>query len=79
MTAEEMRSVAEQAFNAGVKFGYKKGIEDRLWRNWGNWVISEVRCPVCLEYFDTDCYSKEEMDKCPNCGSDMRAKEGEEK
>lgn len=46
---------------------------------WGKWVISEVRCPECLEYFDADCYSKEEMDKCPNCGADMRPKEGDEK
>lgn len=36
------------------------------------WIISEVRCPYCLEYFDTDCYSKEEMNKCPNCGALMK-------
>lgn len=39
---------------------------------WGKWIISEVRCPHCLKYFDTDCYSTEEMDKCPCCGADMR-------
>lgn len=50
--------------------------EERPQNKWGKWVISEVRCPECLEYFDTDCYSKEEMNKCPNCGADMR-KEGE--
>lgn len=45
-------------------------------REWGKWVISEVRCPECLEYFDPEGFSKEEMDKCPNCGADMR-KEGD--
>lgn len=39
---------------------------------WGKWVISEIRCPNCLEYFLTDCYSTEELKKCPNCGADMR-------
>ena len=43
----------------------------------GKWVISEIRCPNCLEYFQTDCYSTEELNKCPNCGADMR-KEGAE-
>lgn len=38
----------------------------------GKWVISEIRCPNCLEYFQTDCYSTEELKKCPNCGADMR-------
>lgn len=39
---------------------------------WGEWVISEIRCPNCLEYFQTDCYSTEELNKCPNCGAQMR-------
>lgn len=38
---------------------------------WGKWVISEIRCPNCLEYFQTDCYSMGELDKCPNCGAKM--------
>lgn len=38
----------------------------------GKWIISEIRCPDCLEYFQTDCYSIEELKKCPNCGADMR-------
>lgn len=42
--------------------------------DWGKWVISEVRCPECLEYFDPEGFSKEEMDKCPSCGADMRKK-----
>ena len=44
---------------------------------WGKWVISEIRCPECLEYYDPDCYSKEELNKCPNCGADMRKGESE--
>lgn len=44
---------------------------------WGEWIVSEVRCSKCLEYFDTDCYAKGELDKCPSCGADMRRKEGE--
>ena len=44
--------------------------------NWGRWVISEIRCPNCLEYFDTDCYSTGELNKCPSCGAKM--KEGAE-
>lgn len=39
---------------------------------WGKWVISEIRCPNCLEYFDTDCYSTGELNKCPNCGAEMK-------
>ena len=39
---------------------------------WGKWVISEIQCPICLEYFQTDCYSTEELNKCPNCGAGLR-------
>ena len=39
---------------------------------WGKWNVYEIRCPECLEYFNTDCYSKEELNKCPNCGADLR-------
>ena len=39
---------------------------------WGKWVVSEIQCPNCLAYFLTDCYSKEELNECPNCGADMR-------
>lgn len=41
-------------------------------RDWGKWVISEIQCPNCLEYFQTDCYSTEELKKCPTCSADMR-------
>ena len=36
------------------------------------WIVTEVKCPECLEFFQTDCYSREEMSKCPCCGADMR-------
>lgn len=39
---------------------------------WGKWVISEIRCPNCLEYFDTGCYSKGELNKCPSCGTKLK-------
>lgn len=45
--------------------------KERPQGKWGKWVISEIRCPNCLEYFLTDCYSKEELKKCPNCGAKM--------
>ena len=40
-------------------------------RSYGKWIISVVRCPYCLEYFDTDAYGEGELDKCPCCGKDM--------
>ena len=39
---------------------------------WGKWVVSEIQCPNCLEYFLTDCYSTEELNKCPCCNAKMR-------
>lgn len=47
-------------------------VEERPQSKWGKWVISEIWCPDCFEYFQTDCYSTEELKKCPNCGADMR-------
>lgn len=44
--------------------------------DWGKWIISEIQCPNCFEYFETDCYSKEELKKCPNCGAKMIFKGG---
>lgn len=46
--------------------------EERPQGTWGKWVVTEIHCPECLEYFVPDCYSKEELNKCPNCGADMR-------
>ena len=35
----------------------------------------KVRCPYCLEYFDTDAFDEGALDKCPNCGAGIRQKE----
>lgn len=43
---------------------------------WGEWIITEIQCPNCLEYFQTDCYSMEELKECPCCGAEMRVREG---
>lgn len=48
-----------------------KVLEERPQGDWGKWIIAEIQCPNCFEYFDTDCYSKGELNKCPNCGADM--------
>lgn len=55
-----------------------KCIYERPQGQWGKWVISEIRCPICLEYFQADCYSTEELNKCPSCGADMRGDENEQ-
>lgn len=39
---------------------------------WGKWIISEIQCPNCLGYFQTNCFSSEELKKCPNCGATMK-------
>lgn len=44
---------------------------------WSKWIISEIRCPNCLEYFDPEWYSAEELKKCPNCGAKMKGGERE--
>lgn len=69
----------QQAIKEGFANGYEmaKSKFERPQGEWGKWVISEIRCPNCLEYFQTDCYSTEELKKCPNCGvqMDMRGEE----
>ena len=47
-------------------------LEDKPQGEWGKWVITEIQCPTCFGYFETDCYSTEELQKCPDCGADMR-------
>ena len=42
---------------------------------WGKWIISEIQCPSCFEYFDTDCYSTEELKKCPICDAKLIGEE----
>lgn len=39
---------------------------------WDKWIIAEIQCPNCFEYFETDCYSTGELNKCPNCGASMK-------
>lgn len=43
----------------------------------GEWIIAEIRCPLCLEYFDPECYSKKELVHCPICGARLKTKEGD--
>ena len=51
----------------------KETIDDlRPQGKWGKWIITEIQCPTCFGYFETDCYSTEELKKCPNCGADMK-------
>ena len=49
-----------------------KALEERAQGEWGKWIIAEIQCPNCFEYFETDCYSTEELNKCPNCGAKMK-------
>ena len=66
------------------KEGYKQAIIDgktnfsSMQNKWGNWIISEIRCPNCLEYFDTDCYSMGELKKCPVCDAKLIGEEENE-
>lgn len=41
---------------------------ERPQSKWGKWIITEIRCPICLEYFQPDYYSMEELNECPSCG-----------
>ena len=40
--------------------------------NWGKWIVSKVECPHCCECFNPNNYSKEELNRCPCCGTVMR-------
>lgn len=46
--------------------------EERPQGEWGKWIIAEIQCPNCFEYFEADYYSTEELYKCPCCGANMR-------
>lgn len=62
----------EDALNF-VKLEDGKYLEvERSQGKWGKWVITEIQCPNCLEYFLTDCYSTEELNKCPSCNAKMK-------
>lgn len=50
-------------------------VEERPQGYWGKWIISEVQCPNCFEYFEIDCYSEGELNKCPNCRAQMKKEE----
>jgi hypothetical protein len=65
-TIKSLQTVAIDVSDGFVVFERK-----RPQGEWGKWIISEIRCPYCLEYYDPDCYSKEELNKCPNCGASM--------
>ena len=63
------------------KEGYKQAIIDgktnfsSMQGKWGKWIISEIRCPNCLGYFDTDCYSMGELKRCPVCDAKLIGEE----
>ncbi len=48
-----------------------RAIADGERPHYGKWIVSEVRCPYCLEYFDTDAYNEGDLEICPCCGQDM--------
>ena len=45
--------------------------EERSQGEWGKWIITEIRCPNCLTYFQADVYATEELNRCPICSADM--------
>lgn len=52
-----------------------KALKERPQGEWGKWIITEVQCPNCFQYFETDCCSIEELNKCANCEADMKGEE----
>ena len=75
LTESEVQEVLNKRCMTAVANEYLIALHGKTERpqgEWGNWVISEIRCPNCLEYFDTDCYSTAELRKCPNCGAKMK-------
>ena len=70
----DIEAVAKDAYDHGYTDGWKERFgepDERPKGKWGKWVILEIQCPNCLEYFQTDCYSMEELQECPNCGAEM--------
>lgn len=76
-TIERITLAYNKGWNAAIDAIYENApaVEQPI-NEWGKWVISEIKCPNCLEYFQTDCYSMEELKKCPNCGADMGGNKG---
>lgn len=68
---EQLQEIVEERVIKPIKNG--ELVVKEADGKWGKWVISEIRCPNCLEYFQTDCYSTEELKKCPCCGAEMRS------
>ncbi len=70
---EQLEEIVEEKVIKPIKNGeLVVKTEGRPQDKWGKWVISEIRCPICLEYFQPDCYSTEELKECPSCGAEMR-------
>ena len=69
---------ADEKAIADLKAELQNVIETRPKGEWGKWIISEIQCPNCFRYFETDYYSTEELKKCPNCEADMRKGEKNE-
>lgn len=69
ITKEKLSNAYDQGYEDGKNNWLQ---EERPQGDWGKWNVYEIRCPECLEYFNTDCYSKEELNKCPNCGLPMK-------
>lgn len=68
----ELEQLKEAWSKGTINFTPIVAYTERTQDRWGKWVISEIQCPNCLEYFLTDCYSMEELNKCPCCNADMR-------
>ena len=65
----------DEAFRGGYDKGYAmgllKGSADRPKGEWGKWIVAEIQCPNCFNYFEVN-YSAKELNKCPSCGIVMR-------
>ena len=49
-----------------------KALKESSRGRWGGWIITEVQCPKCFYYYETDCYSEQKLNKCLNCGAKLR-------
>lgn len=73
ITNEDLDACMTESYHLGYELAevnFKKPQVDC--GEWGKWIITEIRCPSCLEYFQPYRYSTEELKKCPNCGEEMR-------
>lgn len=72
---DELDQIVRDRVIEPIKNGELVIKEEKPQDKWGKWVITEIRCPICLEYFQTDCYSTEDLNECPNCGADIRGED----